>query len=290
MSMNAFKKTVFLLFLFLSQNSFAQTSNTLLWEISGNGLKSPSFIFGTYHLITSAYIDSFPLIRKTYEKTKVVVGEMLIDAATTNKVAAAVVMTDSSLTQLLNEADYKLVADYLKEISGMDLALFNKMKPVVISTFFYTSLLKDEHGKAMDIYFQDMAREEGKGLIGLETVEEQIAVLFDGSTLRQQARQLVQAVKEKDKNLEETMRTNRCYRQQDLECLTKELSGTSEFTPEEMDKLLYDRNRNWMLKLPPMMMENPLFVAVGAGHLPGEKGLLNLFREKGFTVRPVMLK
>jgi hypothetical protein len=290
MKKNLLKKTLVFFLLFKAGLSFAQTPSTLLWEISGNGLKSPSFIFGTYHLISSSYIDSFPLIRINYDKTKAVVGEMLIDAEATTKIASAVLMTDSSLTQLLTADEYKLVDDYLKSISGMDLALFNKMKPVVISTFFYSLLLKNENGKAMDIYFQDIAKESGKKVYGLETADQQIAVLFGGSSLRQQAKQLVQAVKDKDKNLEEMRRTNHCYREQDLECLTKALSETSEFTPEEMNKLLYDRNRNWMEKLPAMMLEQPLFIAVGAGHLPGEKGLLTLMKAKGYAVRPVMLR
>jgi uncharacterized protein YbaP (TraB family) len=284
------KKTSFFLFFCLSLNVFSQTPKTLLWEISGNGLKNPSFLFGTYHLITSSYIDSFPMIRDRFEKTKGLVGEMLIDETTIAKVGAAVLMTDSSLTQLLSESDYKLVAACLKEISGMNLILFDKVKPVVVSTFFYASLLADTKGKAMDIYFQDIAKEEGKRVIGLETVEEQIAVLFDGNPLKQQAQQLVLSVKEKDKNREEVQQTNYCYRMQDLDCLSKFLNEGVELTPAVMDKLLYDRNRKWMLKLPDLMKEQGLFVAVGAGHLPGEKGLLNLLIEKGFTVRPVMMR
>ena len=174
-------KTTIFFFLLLGHQAFSQTPNTLLWEISGKGLKSPSFVFGTYHLITSTYIDSFPVIRQKLEKTEAVAGEMVIDVGVSSKIASAVVMKDSSLTQLLSKEDYQLVGTYLKEITGMDLSLFDKMKPVVISTFLYSPMLKEDQGKAMDIYFQDLAKGSGKKVMGLETVEEQIALLFEGS-------------------------------------------------------------------------------------------------------------
>jgi uncharacterized protein YbaP (TraB family) len=65
--------------------------------------------------------------------------------------------------------------------------------------------------------------------------------------------------------------------------LTKEDPTIGEFT----DILLYDRNANWSKKLQELMPKNSLVVAVGAGHLPGTKGVLNLLREAGYKVEPV---
>jgi uncharacterized protein YbaP (TraB family) len=65
--------------------------------------------------------------------------------------------------------------------------------------------------------------------------------------------------------------------------LTKEDPSIGEFT----DLLLYDRNANWSKKLQELMPGSSLVIAVGAGHLPGKKGVLNLLREAGYTVEPV---
>jgi uncharacterized protein YbaP (TraB family) len=274
----------------LAQGLNAQNTNSLLWEISGNGLKSPSCLFGTYHLITSSFIDSFPIILNKLDSSKLVAGEIIMDADARGKVAKAAIMKDSSLPQLMSKTDYELTAAYLKEISGMNLALFDKMKPVVISTFIYAALLpKINPGEVMDIYFQDLARKKSKKLIGLESIDDQIRVLFEGVSLKRQADMLVKLVKEKDKGKEETYKLNDCYRRQDLNCLASGMNSDTGFDASEMEQLLYQRNRNWMKILPALLSEQSCFIAVGAGHLPGEKGLLELLRKEGYTLTPLLL-
>jgi uncharacterized protein YbaP (TraB family) len=285
------KLLYFLSLFFFTATAFAQQSGSLLWEVSGKGLKSSSYLFGTYHLITSTFIDSFPVIHSCYAKTEEVVGELLLDASMAQKMMAGVIMKDSTLDQLLNKEEYKLVGDYLKETSGMNIALFNKMKPVLVQTMFYKSLLSGEDkGHPMDVYFQEIAKADGKKVEGLETMEEQMAVLFDGTSLKRQAELLVKAVREKDKNTVEMMRINGCYRAGDLECLAKSMTDSTDFSKEEMNQLLYSRNRNWMKKLPGIFRAQPTFIAVGAGHLPGEGGLIDLLRKEGYTVTAVAVK
>ncbi len=285
------KKIRLLLVLSLTANLSFFSQNSLLWEISGNGLKKTSYLFGTYHLITSTFIDSFPLIHQEYSKTDAVAGEMILDAACLQKVQASAVMKDSSLDQLLCKADYQLVADYLKETSGMSLSLFNKMKPVVVGTLFYSSLLTSkEKGVEMDQYFQESAKTDNKKLIGLETVEDQIAVLFEGTSLKRQAEMLVKSAKDRDATGPELMRTTHCYRTGDLACLLASLQAEDGYTTDEMNRLLYSRNLNWMKKMPGLMEEMSVFIAVGAGHLPGDGGLIDLLRKKGYTLTPLQLK
>jgi uncharacterized protein YbaP (TraB family) len=284
------KRIVYLFLLLFAQGIKAQDANSLLWEISGNGLKSPSWLFGTYHLITSSFIDSFPLILNKLDSSKLVAGEIIMDVEASGKVARAVIMKDSTLPQLMSKSDYELTAAYLREINGMNLALFDKMKPVVISTFIYSALLpKINPGEAMDIYFQDLARKKSKKLIGLESIDDQISVLFEGVSLKRQADMLVKLVKEKDKGKEATYKLNDCYRRQDLNCLASGLDTDTGFDASEMEHLLYQRNRNWMKILPGLLREQSCFIAVGAGHLPGDKGLLELLRKQGYTVTPLLL-
>jgi uncharacterized protein YbaP (TraB family) len=277
------------LFLLFPFTLGAQSSNSLLWEISGNGMESPSYVFGTYHLITSTFIDSFPVIMQSLQKTKAIVGELVIDASVQQKVMDASVMKDSSLDQLMSAEDYKLVADYFKEQVGMELSFFKKMKPVIISTFFYTPIVKKNKGTAMDIYFQEKGKEGGKEVLGLETVDDQIKTLFGGMSLKRQADMLVKSVKEKDKTQREMLKMDSCYRRGDLDCLANGIKDDDSYSVDEMEQLLYSRNANWIKELPEMMKKRPLFIAVGAGHLPGDKGLLNLLAQQGFTIKKVPL-
>jgi uncharacterized protein YbaP (TraB family) len=282
--------SVILLFL-LGGHLIAQQSKSLLWEVSGKGLKSSSYLFGTYHLITSSFVDSFPVVQEKLRETKSMAGELVMDSSLYPKITKAAMMPDSSLDQLLSKEDYKVVSDYLKEISGMSLALFNKMKPVMVNILIYTVLLpKSDAGTAMDIYFQEVAKKTGKKVYGLETVEDQIAVLFDGMPVKRQAELLVRSVKEKEKNYREMMQMNQCYRNLDLNCLSSGMKEEEGYSDAELKKMVDSRNQKWMKVIPGLMQSGGVFIAVGAGHLPGEQGLLKLLEKEGYTVRAVEMK
>ena len=286
------KKQILLFFsVLLSGAAWTQNTNSLLWEISGNGLQSPTYLFGTYHLITSTFLDSFPVIREKFEQTKGMTGELVMDSGMTSKVMEYALMKDSSLDQLLSPAEYTLVSDFLKETAGMPLTAFNKVKPVLVSTLLMAKLLPAQgEGTAMDLWFQDLAKKEGKPVYGLESADEQARLLFNSIPLKRQAQQLVESVKDKDKTRKELLRLNACYRAQDMDCLAKSMSDGEGFSAAEMKDLLESRNLRWLEKLPAMMEHQPLFIAVGAGHLTGDTGLLNLLRKKGYAVKAVMMK
>ncbi|MFI5150752.1 MAG: TraB/GumN family protein [Bacteroidia bacterium] len=282
-------KKLFSLFLLFPSFLYAQQTNSLLWEVSGKGIKEPSYIFGTYHLLTSSYVDSLPVVMQCFKKTKAVVGELIIDAAVQQKVMEASVMKDSSLDQLMSVKDYELVSAYFKEQVGMEITLFNKMKPAVISMLFYKPLMDKHKGTPMDIYFQEKGKEDGLDVIGLETADDQIQTLFGHTTLKRQAEQLVKGVKEKDKTKDETVLMDSCYKRGDLDCLDKQLRESDSYSAEEWDQMLTIRNRNWMKQLQALIDKKPVFIAVGAGHLPGDKGILQLLRLQGYTVKVVAL-
>lgn len=139
----------------------------------------------------------------------------------------------------------------------------------------------------LDTYFQQMAKKDGKKVMGLETIEKQIHVLYGGLTMQRQVAMLHEAISEEDglKNMIGIM--NKAYVSQNLEELQDLMYGTYE--PEEMKAILDERNNQWIEQLPKLMKEQPLFVAVGALHLTGESGLVNQLRKKGYTLTPIKL-
>ena len=66
------------------------------------------------------------------------------------------------------------------------------------------------------------------------------------------------------------------------------LHNSCDSSPEEEDGLIYNRNADWITKMPALMAQKPTLFAVGAAHLPGEKGVLNLLRKAGYTVEGVV--
>lgn len=139
----------------------------------------------------------------------------------------------------------------------------------------------------IDVLLQKLARANKKKVIGLETLEQQMDIMFNFIPLERQAEILMYEVRNKKQMLLELSQLNTIYISGDLEKM-KEMDVTDEsMKPEERRLLVDDRNMNWMTQLPALLKEQSCFVAVGCMHLVGETGLINQLRLKGYTVEPL---
>jgi uncharacterized protein YbaP (TraB family) len=133
------------------------------------------------------------------------------------------------------------------------------------------------------------AKKHDKKIKGLETMAYQAGML-DSIPYKLQAQQLVSYIDSantgniEDKQMKEMFDA---YKKQDLKKLEELMVETDAGMAGFTDLLLYHRNQNWVKKLKVLMHEKSLVIAVGAGHLPGEKGVINLLRKEGYTVSPV---
>lgn len=279
-------------FLSISLSGKAQqkkAENSLLWEISGNGLKKSSYLFGTYHFAGKDFIDTMNVLQTKLSMADAVVGELIIDHTVAAKLASYMVMKNNFLDQLLTAEQYQLVADYLKRISGYDLKLFNSMKPMAVQMTmmqFTAPKTISAANPALDQYFQDYGKTNAKKIIGLETIEDQATILF-GNSLERQTELLLKSVIDEEKTKKEGQRLYANYITQNLEELEKLFLEADGYTQQELDQLLKNRNVKWVAQLPNLMQNQRLFIAVGAGHLIGKDGLIKLLRLKGFTVKPL---
>jgi uncharacterized protein YbaP (TraB family) len=273
-----------------AQSNTFKTDKAIFYEISGNGLRMPSYLFGTMHLLTQQYVDSLPMVMDYYGKCTQVAGEMILDSSTSLKMLPATMLKGQTLKEVLPDDLYSATNNWLKELSGYDLALFNALNPMTINV----TLLQLVQAKyypvpsgavLMDNYFQQRAKKEHKEVIGLENVEEQVNALFNQFSIERQTELLKQFVKEKDKSISDLGKMTKLYRTQQLDALEK-LMYDETYTQAEIEVLLYKRNEKWVEQLPVLMMRAPTFIAVGALHLAGERGLVNLLRQKGYTVTP----
>jgi uncharacterized protein YbaP (TraB family) len=289
-------RKLFLLFaavLFLktgfSQNKEQHLQKSLLWEVSGNGLKKPSYLFGTYHFAGKDFIDSLPVIAHDFEKCTAVAGEFVIDSSAYAKMAPAMMLKGNSLDKILSADEYKLVGDYLQQVAHMNISTFNQLKPAALEVLllsFTAPKTISPTNPPLDEYFQNEGKKRHAKLLGLETVDDQIDLLLN-TPMDEQKRHLLEAVRKKDEQKKEMDMVYTLYRQQDLDGLGKALIADEDYSPEEMDKLLKDRNLKWVQELPAIMKQQPTFITVGAGHLVGEYGLINQLLLKGYTVKAV---
>jgi len=274
---------------FTSKAQNKKAENTLLWEISGKGLQKKSYLFGTYHLIGKNFVDTMKVLNEKLKMSDAVVGEIIMDDSVSIKLATHFVMKDNSLDQLLSKEEYKKLEDFFKEKApDFDLKTMNGYKPAMISLFvtLFNSSEIEIPEDGLDGSLQKYAKENNKKLFGLETVDFQGQLLFDND-LEKQKKALLKAIQDVDKNKEKVKELYQYYITQDMEKLTDFFTNEDEESKEFMNDLLKNRNNRWLLQMPTLMQKQAIFIAVGAGHLVGEDGLIKGLQKLGYTVNPI---
>lgn len=283
-----------LLFFSLALNIHAQ----LLWKISGKGLEKPSYIFGTYHLSPLSIKDSIAAMPQALSETAQVYGEvnmadMMSPAFLQNMQQQMMLPKDSTLQSLFTPEEYETVGKVVKENMMVDISLLAQLKPAAINQQLVVMIyMKHTPGfnpqQQLDTYFQQQAQQQGKKVGGLETAQSQVDILFNSQSLRRQAKLLHCVTSDIEKTLSQSKRLIEAYQKQDLDAvlqLLEERDGNScDPLPGEMEALIDNRNKAWVEKIPAIMTDAPTLFVVGAGHLPGTNGVLNLLKQQGYTV------
>lgn len=284
---------LFCSFFIISQFSFAQVGQSLLYEISGNNLEKSSYLFGTFHILNSDYIKSHESVIQRLRKADQIVIETVIDSSQLVAFSMKTMMPGKSLKALIPESDYKLVKDEFLAKTKADLTLFDQFKPALISTQLSIAYIQETNpwlkkykGTPMDLYFANYAKQHQLKLITFETMLEQADLLFDSDPIEKQSQDLIKLVKERDKTIKMAIDLGDKYVKQDLLGLQK-LGEVYQDDFNSLTKLVDDRNLNWMKELPQILSDGNAFIAVGALHLPGENGLIELLIKKGYSVKPI---
>jgi len=281
-----------------SQPASAQTAaeHSVFWEVSGHGLAQPSYLFGTFHLIGKSHIDTLTNVLDKFNQSTALTGEVILDSTAFKKVMTASMLRGTTLEQVLGEDLFRRTSAWLQEIAGYDLHRLNGVNPITVQVYLmmllqqkYSPASNPAAETAMDQYFQQMARERGMTLAGLETIEEQIHVVYDQLSYARQAELLAAYVTERDKAYDRLSAMNRAYATGDLPALERMIHDEN-YSPAELDVMLYNRNQNWMRQLPTLFQQHRAFVAVGAMHLTGSQGLIALLRQQGYQLRPLPLR
>lgn len=271
----------------------APTENTLLWRISGKNLSRPSYLFGTMHLLCGDDIALSDSLKSVIASSDNVYLELDMNNLF-EMMGAMMHMTmkgDTTLADLLTKQEYGKVKAYFEEAGSMlPFSMLEKFKPMLAASLIAEQESKGscENMVAMESLIMQEAKDADKQIKGLETMDYQLSI-FDRIPYKVQAKQLYQMIAKSGDTTgkNELAELTRVYRSQRLDKLgemtMKEDMGIKNFT----ELLLYKRNENWAKKLGELMPDKSLVVAVGAGHLPGKRGVINLLRQAGYKVEPV---
>ena len=276
---------------------FSSLQAQLLWKVSGRGLKHPSYLFATHNLIPIQFLDSVPGLFKAFNECDLVVAEVVMNNidATAKIQQAAIMPNQTRINDLLNEDQSKLLDLELKSVMKFGLKDVSILNPSLILSMYEMEIFKKLTGftddKQSESYFQLVAAEKGMKIVGLETVQQQIAVLYGIGSLERQADILVETIRQKTIILNEMIQLNKLYKAGKLDNfveLSKGPDNITEMTEEEYAKLVDNRNTDWMSKLPAFFKESSCFVTVGAIHLGGNNGLIKQLQNEGYKVKAVV--
>ncbi len=283
-----------------AQSPASNPENALLWEISGKKLQNPSYLYGTIHLIPRADYFLSEKTKEVFKKASHVAFE--IDLEETMDIAGLMPMmmkmymnNDTTLRDLLTQEEYTEVKAHFDKI-GLPLGFLERIKPMFLSMLASEDVAASmgkgqskEESSTTSYEFEllAMAQEQKKDVAGLETAAYQMS-MFDSIPYKVQAKMLVDAINSEDTTgNDEFDRMVEMYKNQDIQGMQSMMNDSEDGLGKYEDLLLGRRNRNWIPVMEGMMRKNITFFAVGAGHLGGKQGVVNLLREQGFTLTPL---
>ena len=270
--------------------SMAQDNSALLWEVSGNGLQKKSYVFGTIHMIPKKDYFFTDLMKEKFRSCEMLVTEIDMNIPILKQLEIAKMMylpNGSTLADYMTAEEYVRFRSYLVDSVGIRKSRFEKY--VRLKPFFIGSLVSKELSGKIKAYEKElykMAKNAGMFTAGLETIEYQMS-LVDEVDLADQVKSMQEETgkfRESQRMLQEM---TRAYCDQDLDKLYALLKVEEQGNIEFSEKFINKRNRNWIKEMAKKMQTYSCFFAVGAAHLPGEQGVLNLLRIAGYEVKAV---
>lgn len=275
------------------------TQAQLLWKVTGGDSKGDSYIFGTHHIAPVAILDSIQGFADALNSVSTVYGELEMAEMTSPAVQQVAMRhsmapADSTLSKLLSAEQLDSVSAVLGKYTGgmLTAAALDQMKPVVVSTQLgmmqsMVAFPEFTGQQQLDQVIQERAQLARKTVKGLETAEQQFAILMGGS-LSRQAEQLMKDIRKEEKTIEDAKTLAAAYMSADLDAMERLFNDPDTgMSPETAKALIYDRNDNWIAQLREILPADKVMIVVGAGHLVGEKGILSQLRNAGYEVTAV---
>lgn len=274
-----------------ASEAFVPLEKALLWKISGQGLKQPSYLLGTIHLLPKEQFQLSEGTQQALSQVSRITFE--IDLQEMGGLGMLKVMNKTfmsggkTLRDLLSEEDYAFVRERMSQHGMFPMSTLERMKPM-----FVASLLTNKDGEALgsnsrmtsiEMELYQLARKKRLATAGLETIDYQLS-LFDTIPYALQARMLIEQLRQYEDMNSEFDRMVTLYRQKDLQAMEAMTREAFKHEPLIQETLIYRRNRDWIPILVRMMREQPTLFAVGAGHLGGANGVIALLRQEGYRV------
>lgn len=259
----------------------------LLWRIEPPGAK-PSYLFGTIH-VDDPRVTALPApVGRALDGSDRFVMEAMLDGDTLAQMAKAMYFSDDRTLEQVVGGD--LYAATLKALDarGIPRVSVEKQKPWAVMMML--SMPASKTGEFLDLILETRAAKQDKPIAGLETMAEQIAV-FNDLPLPDQVALLKETIRTQPELEKDYGELIRAYLARDLRTLAQ-ISDKHDPREDRLyrtvtDRLLTQRNARMQRRMAPFLKQGNAFIAVGAAHLAGDQGLLNLLEQAGYRVTPI---
>ena len=265
----------------------AQYEQGLLWRIEGKGA-SPSHVFGTVHLADPRVTRLPPAVERELDRASSVSLEVTLDNSNIMALANRMLYTDGRDLQSVAGAELFGKAAAITAELGLPEPLLRVFKPWAVALVL--SAPPQDPANVLDFVLARRAQEKGKPVHELEGIEEQIAAL-EGFPESEQVALLRQAVENRSRMADWIGRIVEAYLARDLAAMqriSEESSGGDQRANDVFaERLLYQRNERMVERMEARLAEGGAFIAVGAMHLYGSRGVPALLEQKGYRVTKV---
>jgi uncharacterized protein YbaP (TraB family) len=280
------KKTLIALLPFIF-GVFNLHGQALLWEISGNGLSENSYLFGSIHIQDKRVFQLDSEVWNRFEKSSQFALEFDLENINAIEMANRMMMA-KSYSELLSKEDFQLMKNVVETYTNMPFFALERMKPFFVSALISQSVLTKDKEDVQDLYLLKKARQANKTILELESFDEQMNII-DNISFDEQLELLLTLIREpnlKEKLEKESEKLITTYSSQnDTELF--QLILESDKSEIFMKQFLIKRNHNMLKKIQTFIASRSTFIVVGAGHLAGEEGLVNLLKNQGYTLTPI---
>ena len=269
---------------------FPFTKSSLLWKIESPTSKT-SYLFGTMHIIEKEYFIFPKSLEKLIAKSDNVIMEL--QSIPSPKVALPLItLKNGSFFDYFSKEQTDSILQWanseLKMNEQLFRSVFYKMKPfVVVQTAVQLQFQGKTESYEKSLY--DISKEKKIETIGLETVEQQMN-LFDDLTKIEQAELVMESIRSPKKSIDLTNRMQIMYSHQNLDSLFLLIQEEGGLMSKKQNLFIDERNKNWIPKIKNNITSKNCFIAVGAGHLGGENGVIRLLQKEGYTLTPILLE
>ncbi len=279
-----------LLILILAQKVDAQ--NSILWEVSGNGLESPSYLMGTLKFIGEKQFYVPKEAKEAMQKCRIFAIEDQVDHKAQMELNKAIYFSKGkSLATEMSAEDYNKVARFFESEFKITRSTFDhdyaRIIPLALSINM-TRMALGQEVKYYDIELLEMAKDLKLKTYSLEPIKRE-AEAIQAFPMKDQVTALLHSVDNFETQKAEYRKIEFAYLRGDLNAVFDYSLHPTEDNPVFINEFYYKRNEEWLSKIDKMMHDKQSFIAVGVSHLEGEKGLLKLLEQKGYTLKALAL-